>query len=255
MRLAARSPRRAELIGIVDWRVTRCNALGVDLRCNMLAEPSDLLAENPDVVIIATGGLPNTNVLEAGNELVVASWDITSGEVKPADNVLLFDDNGGHPGMQAAELIARAGSRLEIVSPERFFAPEIGGLNHVAYAQVFQQHGVAITIARRLVEVRREGGQLAAVIGSDYGNTRDTRRVDQVVVEHGTLPLDELYFALKDASINRGEVDYKAIVAGQPQTLVRNPQGTYRLLRIGDAVQSRNVHAAVYDALRLCVQL
>ncbi len=253
LRLAARSPRRAELIGIVDWRVARCNALGVDIRCNVLAESADVLAQNPDVVIIATGGLPNTSVLESGNDLVVSSWDITSGDVKPAANVLLFDDNGGHPGMQAAELIARAGSRLEIVSPERFFAPEIGGLNHVAYAQIFQKYGVTITINRRLVAARREAGQLAAVVGSDYGDLRETRLVDQVVVEHGTLPLEELYFALKDASINRGEVDYKALVAGAPQAITRNPQGLYRLLRIGDAVQSRNVHAAIYDALRLCV--
>ena len=120
---------------------------------------------DPDVVIIATGGLPNTQVLEQGNELVVSSWDISSGDIKPAPHALLFDDNGGHPGMQAAELMAGAGCRLEIVSPERFFAPEVGGLNHVAYAQVFQQHGVLITINRRLVAVRREGSQLAAVIG------------------------------------------------------------------------------------------
>ena len=227
----------------------------MELRCNVLAEAGDVLREQPDVVIIATGGLPNTKVLEQGNELVVSSWDITSGDVKPAQHVLLFDDNGGHPGMQAAESIALGGSQLEIVSPERFFAPEIGGLNHVAYAQVFQKHGVVITINRRLVAVRREAGQLAAVIGSDYGDLRESRLVDQVVVEHGTLPLDELYFALKGASVNGGEVDYRALVSGQPQTLARNPRGRYRLLRIGDAVQSRNVHAAIYDALRLCSRL
>ena len=255
VRLAARSPRRAELIGIVDWRVARCQALGVELRCNVLAESAEVLAGNPEVVIIATGGLPNTQVLESGNELVVSSWDIVSGDVKPAAQVLLFDDNGAHPGMQAAEAIARAGSQLEIVSPERFFAPEIGGLNHVAYAQVFQQHGVVVTIARRLLLVAREGTRLAAVVGSDYGATRETRLVDQVVVEHGTLPLDELYFALKPGSVNLGEVDYAALVAGRPQTLARNPDGRYRLLRIGDAVQSRNVHAAVYDALRFCAPM
>ncbi len=255
VRLAARSQRRAELIGIVDWRVARCDALGVMLRCNLVAESDDVLAENPDMVIIATGGLPNTEVLETGNELVVSSWDITSGAVKPAARVLLFDDNGGHPGMQAAELIALGGSQLEIVSPERFFAPEIGGVNHVAYAQIFQKHGVVITINRRLVAVRREAGQLAAVIGSDYGDVRERRLVDQVVVEHGTLPLDALYFALKQESINRGEVDYLALIAGAQQTVTRNPRGRYRLLRIGDAVQSRNVHAAIYDALRLCMNL
>ena len=42
---------------------------------------------------------------------------------------------------------------------------------------------------------------------------------------------------------------------GRPQSLVRNPEGTYQLFRIGDAVSSRNVHAAVYDALRLVKDL
>ena len=31
-----------------------------------------------------------------------------AGSVKPAENVLLYDDNGGHQGMGAAELIANA---------------------------------------------------------------------------------------------------------------------------------------------------
>jgi N-methyl-L-proline demethylase len=45
-------------------------------------------------------------------------------------------------------------------------------------------------------------------------------------------------------------MDYEALVAGQPQTLNGGPQG-FRLFRIGDAIESRNTHAAIYDALRL----
>jgi hypothetical protein len=75
------------------------------------------------------------------------------------------------------------------------------------------------------------------------------------VVEHGTVPLEDLYFALKEGSVNRGEVDYAALIVGRPQAVTRNPDGRYRLFRIGDAVSSRNVHAAIYDALRLCKDL
>ena len=252
VRLAARSKRRAELIGIIDWRLERCAALGVEIRFNTLAEGAEVLAEKPDVVLIATGGLPNTDILVQGNELVVSSWDILSGDAKPGSNVLLFDDNGGHQGMQAAEYLAEAGSTLEIVSPERFFAPEMGGLNHVPYAEIFQRHGVRITINRRLIGARREGNQLAAIIGSDYIDIQEERLVDQIVVEHGTLPLDEIYFELKPASSNGGEVDYRALIHGQAQAVQRNPQGQYQLYRLGDAVSSRNIHAAIYDALRLC---
>ncbi|MCI0429813.1 MAG: NADH:flavin oxidoreductase [Rhodospirillales bacterium] len=252
IRLAARGRRRKELIGIADWRVDQLQRLGVEMRFNTLAEAGDVIALEPDVAIIATGGLPQMPPLEEGGSLAVSSWDILSGDAKIAGEVLLYDDNGGHPGMQAAEMIAEFGAALEIVSPERFFAPEMGGLNHVAYAEVFHRAGVRVTINSRLSTVRREGNKLAAAIGSDYGPRTETRLVDQVVVEHGTLPLDELYFALKEQSINRGEVDYRALIAGRPQQLVRNPEGRFRLFRIGDAVASRNIHAAIYDALRLC---
>ena len=252
VRLAARSRRRSELIGIADWRATQCDKLGVAMRFNQLVETEEVMAEAPQVVIVATGGLPNTAILDAGEDLVVSSWDILAGDVKPGEEVLLYDDNGAHPGLQAAEYLAEAGARVELVTPERFFAPEIGGLNHVAYARCFQEHDVTITINTRLSSVRREGNRLAATLGSDYTERTQERIVDQVVVEHGTLPLDDLYLALKPDSTNRGEVDYQALLEGRPQTLASNPEGGYQLFRVGDAVSSRNIHAAIYDSLRLC---
>ncbi len=65
------------------------------------------------------------------------------------------------------------------------------------------------------------------------------------------MPLDAVYYALKPLSGNLGEVDYAALIAGEPQRIERNPDGRFRLFRIGDAVASRNIHAAIYDALRL----
>ncbi|HEY2620664.1 MAG TPA: FAD-dependent oxidoreductase, partial [Acetobacteraceae bacterium] len=195
--LACRLARRKELIGIIDWRMQRLEAAGVQPRFATFADAPDVLAEVPDVVILATGGVPNTAVLEDGNELVVSTWDILSGTVAPASRVLVFDDNGGHPAMQTAELLAEAGSAVEIISPERYFAPEMGGMNHTLYAAAFHRHSVRITINARLLSVRREGNALSATIGSDHGPERFERLVDQVVVEHGTLPPTELYDALR----------------------------------------------------------
>ncbi len=248
--LATRTPRRRELIGIVDWRLAELGRLGVAPRFATYAQAEDVLAESPDIVVVATGGVPNTDILESGNEHVVSTWDVMSGQVKPAGRALVFDDNGNHPAMQAAEMLAEAGAAVEIVSPERFFAPEMGGLNHALYARAFNRLGVRVTINARLLAVRRDGNALVATIGSDYGARREERVVDQVVVEHGTLPADELYHALKPLSANLGAVDYDALVAGRVQDMVRNPDGKFRLFRIGDAVASRNIHAAVYDGLR-----
>ncbi|MFC3074355.1 NADH:flavin oxidoreductase [Shinella pollutisoli] len=251
IRLTAQSKRRREMISIIDWRMSQCEKRGVTFRFNTWAEADTVLAENPDVVIVATGGLPHTEVLTKGNELVVSSWDIISGDVKPGTNVLVYDDAGDHAGLQAAEFIARAGARVEIMTPDRSFAPEVMAMNLVPYMRSLQKLDTTFTVTWRLEAAERSGNQIIAHVGSDYGGVAKTRTVDQIVVNHGTIPLDDLYFELKPGSRNLGEVSYDALLAGAPQTVARNPAGTYQLFRIGDAVAARNTHAAIYDALRL----
>lgn len=256
VRLAAQNPRRRELIGIVDWRLAELERLGVEIRYDIWVGKDDVLALSPDAVVIATGGLPQYPPLDAGDDLVTSSWDIIAGSVKPAENVLLYDDNGGHQGMTAAELIGKAGSKLELVSPERLFAPEIGGMNHVPYMEAFHRSGVKITINTRLKSVRREGNQLVATLASDFARGwSEERRVDQIVVEHGTLPLDELYFELRPLSKNGGAIDYERLIHGGEIFPDKNPDGRFLLLRIGDAVQSRNIHAAIYDGIRFGLRI
>ena len=256
VRLAAQNMRRKELVGIIDWRLAELARLGVTLRYDIWAEVDDVLVLAPDVVIVATGGMPQNPPLESGGDLVTSSWDIIAGAAKPAENVLIYDDNGGHQGMTAAELIANAGSRLELVSPERFFAPEMGGMNHVPYMRAFHEKGVTITINTRLKAVRREGNQLVATLGSDFSDSFTAeRRVDQVVVEHGTQPLDDLYLALKPLSKNGGAVDYDRLVTGGEIFPEQKPDNAFTLLRIGDAVAARNIHAAIYDGMRFAMRI
>ena len=70
------------------------------------------------------------------------------------------------------------------------------------------------------------------------------------MVEHGTAPLDDLYFALKPLSRNLGAVDYEALVDGGSVFPDVQPSAAFTLLRIGDAVASRNIHAAIYEGIR-----
>ncbi|MBP3124650.1 NADH:flavin oxidoreductase [Thalassospira sp. ER-Se-21-Dark] len=251
IRLTAQNERRREMISIIDWRMAECTRLGVTFHFNTWAEADTITAENPDVVIIATGGMPDTEVLSKGNDLVVSTWDIISGDVKPGSNVLVYDDAGDHAGLQAAELIAKSGAKVEIMTPDRSFAPEVMAMNLVPYMRSMQKLDTTFTVTYRLEAVEKQGNQLIAHVGSDYGGVVKQRIVDQIVVNHGTIPLDDIYFDLKPGSSNHGEMSHDDLLAGKPQSVVRNPDGTYQLFRIGDAVSARNTHAAIYDALRL----
>ena len=252
--LTARSKRRAEMMQIIDWRVAQCEAAGVDLRYNLYAEAEDVLTEEPDVVVIATGGMANTTFYEGDEpDHVVSAWDILSGDVKPSGSVLIYDEAGDHSGLQAAEMALAAGCTIEIMTPDRTFAPEVMAMNLVPYMRNLQRDEVTFTVTKRLRGVEKAGNRLRAIIGTDYSDRVGHVDYDHVVVNYGTTPLDDLYHELRPSSSNGGAIDQTAFLNAQPQTLVRNPQGRFQLFRIGDAISARNTHAAIYDALRLMV--
>ena len=252
--LAAKLQRRREIVGIVEWLAAEVQLLDIDCRFNAYAEAPEVLAETPDIVVIATGGLPFAGRLKFGAELATSPWDVLAGQAPVAPEVLVFDDHGAHEGLSLAEFAVDHGARLEYVSPERAAGVDVGGINYPAYFKKLYVAKTTFTLNHRLKGIRRDGNKLVAVLGNDYDKSETERRTDQVIAEHGTLPAAEVYFALKEQSSNRGEVDIDALIANRPQGLVRNRDGRFQLFRVGDAVSSRNIHAALYDSLRLCLQ-
>ena len=85
--LSARSERRREMQSIIDWRVSECERLGVQFHYNTWAEADDILATDAQVVIVATGGYPQTEILEQGNQHLTSCWD---------DNAILLVNHFHH---------------------------------------------------------------------------------------------------------------------------------------------------------------
>jgi 2,4-dienoyl-CoA reductase-like NADH-dependent reductase (Old Yellow Enzyme family) len=252
--LAARAPWRGELVGIVRWLGEEIARLGVAVRLNRLAEAADILAEAPDAVIIATGGLPHVGEIEGG-ELAATSWDLLSGAVEPAGEVLVYDENGGAAALSCAELAAAHGARVTIATPDKALGGELGGTNLGAHMNELYKHGVSIRPDTRLIAVKRAANRLVATLSNTYREDAEELVVDQVVGDNATIPNDELYQELKPLSSNLGEVDLAAMAAARPQAIISNPEGRFALYRIGDAWAARNIHAAALDAMRICVNL
>ena len=92
-------------------------------------------------------------------------------------------------------------------------APDIGGSNHPAYLKSLYENDVTITLNQRLTGITREDDGYSAAIFNEYTNSNSTRRFDQIVCDNGTLPADELYFALKASSTTLAEVEQDAELA------------------------------------------
>lgn len=251
--IASRAPRRSDLIGIVDWLKGELEHIGVPIEYDRYVEGGDLVDMNVDIVIIATGGMPNVEFFESGHDLCVSSWDVLTAQVRLSGEILLYDENGAEAGVGTAEYLLDQGQKVHMVTPDRLIGTHIGPTNYPAAMKKFYNAGMQMTTDHRLVSLRRESGKIIARLWCDLTSTPLEKTVDHVVVENGTLPADDVYFELKKDAMNLGMTDIDALADLHPQTINLNEDGKYQLFRIGDAVASRNVHAAMFEARRLCM--
>ena len=254
LELATRATWRRELAGIVRFLSERVEALGVEVRTNRLVEAEEVLEESPDVVILATGGVPSVGHF-CGAELATTIWDVLTGQVEPGHAVLLIDEAGSHAGLSCAQFIAEGGGEVQMVTPDRAHGMELGMINLAAHLSELYRQQVTLTVDTRVRELRRSGNKLVAVLENTYQDSVEERTVDQVIGDYGTVPNDDLYLELKPRSRNLGRLDLDAMAAFAPQRIDINADGEFFLYRIGDAWASRNVHAAMLDAMRVCKDL
>ena len=247
--LATEASWRRDLAGLVDWREQELERLGVDVRFHHYVEPEAVGEDDADVVIVATGGVPDLDWLD-GAAHCASVWDVLSGAVRPGEDVIVHDGTGRHAALTAAEKVRLAGSNVAFFGLDGHLAMEMAYSEQVVWRRRTHEIGIEPRLDRRLVRVERDGNRLRATFRNELTDAVETHEADQIVVEHGTLPADELFRGLRDRSSNRGIVDQKALLQGRPQP--RAEGEGFQLFRIGDAVSSRNIHAAVLDAFRLC---
>ena len=78
LRLASKGTTRRNVIGVSDWLEAELGQLSVDIHLNSYVEEEDILSSAPDLIVVASGGLPHE--LEfSGAELATSSWDVLSG--------------------------------------------------------------------------------------------------------------------------------------------------------------------------------
>lgn len=252
IRIGATGSWRRDLLGIVEWREAELQRLGVVVHTNSYMEEGDVASLAPDVVIVATGGLPQVDLLE-GADLCLNTWDVLTGQAQVHGDVLVYDGTGRHPGPLVAEHAKGAGASVRYVSIDAQLSEEVTYAERLRWKKRFLQIGVAPVFETRLVSVARKDNRLDARLVNEISGEITSVVVDQVVIEQGSIPMDEVYSGLRSQSSNDGVSDLEALVNAMPQPRLGN--AGFELHRIGDAVSSRNIHAAMLDALRICSAL
>ena len=219
----ARQPGREELAGMPMWLEREVRRLGVDIRLGTEAGVETVVAERPDVTIVATGSTPTQPKPHplAGVPLVSA-WSILSGETDLGDRVLIIDHSGKQQGCAVAELVADQGGEAEVVT--RHFHPTVyfGLTNTISLYRRVLRKDVTFTPHHDLRSIEGETVRLFNIYNDQE---RVVDAVDMVVVVTDPVANDTLASPLKSAHL--------------------------AVHVIGDALAPRDVEYAVFDGQRV----
>lgn len=253
VRIASQVPWRRDLLAITEWLAKENEHLGVEVRCNCYAEIEDVQAFDPDVVILATGGIPDIEGFE-GADNCQSTWDTVTSPLGDIRSAIVFDGLGFVNAATCADYLAEKGVDVTLVTSEQILAVDANYNERIVQRQRLYSRGVKVILDHHLVAVTRTNLGYEATFRNTLTEDDQTLLSDLVVVDKGVLPLEDLYHELKPGSTNDGVTDVEALVACEPQPWPRQ-KGRYELHRVGDAVAGRDVHAAIYDAFRLCSRL
>lgn len=251
MLLGKRGTWRRDYGGIIDWRVSELDRLGVTVRTGILAGKAEVLDERPDIVIVATGGVPDIEWIE-GWKHCTSVWDILGGNQPISSDIIVYDGTGRNPAMQAVEMAAMEGRNVQLVSVDAQIGQELTYVERLTWKKAAYKFGIKVTFEHEIVRVDRRGNRIVATFRNVVTEAMMDLEADQIIVEHGTLPVDDLYQELRSSSANDGVTDLDALLKNRRQPSEYTPEAAFELHRIGDAVASRNIHSAMLDALRVC---
>ena len=254
VRLAASGRTRRNIIGVTDWLAAELDHLGVDIRTGSYAEAEDVLGDAPDLVVIATGGIPNEPGFEGAN-LLTSPWDVLSGAARLSGQVLVLDEPGDQPGAVLADVLLQGGAQVTLATPDRAPHHELGPTVGAITLRDLYAQGITYLADTDCAGLSRTGNRITAQLRNVLTGEIESRDFDHVVAEASTQANDALYHALKDQSRNGGQIDVAAWVAGGSVLPTGKPKNGFDLVRIGDAVSSRNMAAAMHDALRICAHV
>jgi 2,4-dienoyl-CoA reductase-like NADH-dependent reductase (Old Yellow Enzyme family)/thioredoxin reductase len=205
LRLWSQLPGREFYRHAVDWWARELDRLGVTLRMGAAATAQDVLALEPDAVIVATGalfcrsgrsGLADRAIPGADQANVVTPETILQDGLRPEGNVVVLDGEGTQASSGVAELLGRSGARVTMISSG--FSPYS---SRVMFA--FEGQEIAARMAEANVSlrgatwVRRIEGRDLVLYDVNSGHETILRDVDAIVMAAGRRPVDELGAALE----------------------------------------------------------
>jgi hypothetical protein len=174
----AKTPYREEYQQIADWLERQVRKLGVEVHLGSELGPEEVLARNPDAVVVATGAVDeNPDVPGSDLSHVLSGREVLDG-AQVGKRALIGDWDGRHMAPSVAELLVDSGHDVEIVSSTFYIGSDVDLLTWRPLYERLVKKGVVMTPMSTIGRI--EPG--AAIVKSTITGEERRAEVDNVVL-------------------------------------------------------------------------
>jgi len=225
--LAERLPGRAEFGGAITNLVAEAERAGARILTGARVDRAFADAEQPDVIVIATGARSRRPDLDlVGSPAVLDAWQVISGEDVPAGDVVVADWRCDWIGLGVARLLAEAGHRVTLAVDGYMPGQRVQQYVRDVMLAAARRAGVTVIPTVRVYGADAESVYLQDTLTNEavvVGN------VAALVLAQGHEPVDDL---VRDLEGYPGEVH-----------------------AIGDCLAPRTVEEAVLEGLQVAAEI
>jgi len=218
--LAQTLPGRSEFGVLVDNLAREMVLAGVEVRLKTTVDRALVDAENPDVVIIATGAVPYLPDLEISDDVhAVEAWQVLRGEVNPGASVVVADWRCDWVGVGLAEKLASEGCHVRLCVDGVHAGQNLQMYLRDYWAGALHKLGVEVIPYARLFGA---DGDTVYFLHSTSDEPIICEGVDTLVMAQGHQPVTSLEEELTDSR--------------------------HEIHMVGDCLSPRSAEEAIYEA-------
>ncbi|MEN8171842.1 MAG: FAD-dependent oxidoreductase [Chloroflexota bacterium] len=221
--LAAKAPHKEEFIDVADTMAFNARRAGVTIRLGTCVTPEMIATESPDVIILATGGIPLTIPFPGLNDThwMMAS-DILDEQVQVKTGSVLVI-GGGLVGLETADYLAARGVKVTLVEMLHDVGGDMDVLAKNMLLKRLDKNSVKILTDTKIQQMTKN------TITAQHDGKGISLPIETIVIAVGVESNRELSIALEGSD--------------------------FEIHMIGDAVEPRKVIDAIWEGFKIGNQI